>query len=174
MRSSGEDILHMPIDPLQHCEIELLGAILIQLWQGLTRLLLLCCHSSAFPENTSSNFSPTPLNIQKPKKKKKAHTHTHNNLTHSLTQQNNPLLPFPSLSFPFLSSPSLPFPSFPFQQREQTEPLGSAPTTPKPVQIAMQKLHYPTIYSSTQKRVEEEEEEEQEAHIALRECKGTK
>ncbi len=38
----------------------------------------------------------------------------------------------------------------------------------------MQKLHYPTIYSSTQKRVEEEEEEEQEAHIALRECKGTK
>ncbi len=36
----------------------------------------------------------------------------------------------------------------------------------------MQKLHYPTIYSSTQKKVEEEEEEE-EAHIALRECKGT-
>lgn len=123
MRSSGEDILHMPIHPLQHCEIQLLGAILIQLWQGLTRLLLLCCHSSAFPENTSSNFSPTPLSIQKPKKKK-PHTHTHN-LTHS----HNKTIPY----FPFFSFP------FPFQQREQTEPLGSAPTTPKPVQIAMQK-----------------------------------
>jgi hypothetical protein len=45
------------------------------------------------------------------------------------------------------------------------------PQTPKPFQIVMQKLHYPTIYSSTQKRAEEEEEEE-EAQIALRECKG--
>ncbi len=98
MRSSGEDILHMPIHPLQHCEIQLLGAILIQLWQGLTRLLLLCCHSSAFPETTSSNFSPTPLNIQKPKKKKKKHTHTHN-LTHTTKQSPT------SLSFPFLSLP---------------------------------------------------------------------
>jgi len=97
MRSSGEDILHMPIHPLQHCEIQLLGAILIQLWQGLTRLLLLCCHSSAFPEHTSSNFSPTPLSIQKPKKKKTTHPHTQ---PHSLTQQNNPLLPFLFLSLP--------------------------------------------------------------------------
>jgi hypothetical protein len=110
MRSSGEDILHMPIHPLQHCEIQLLGAILIQLWQGLTRLLLLCCHASAFPENTSSNFSPTPLKIKKPKKKKKKKKHTHkHNLTHShnKTIPYFPSLPFPSLSFLFFSSPFL-------------------------------------------------------------------
>jgi len=127
MRSGGEDILHMPIHPLQHCEIQLLGAILIQLWQGLTRLLLLCCHASAFPENTSSNFSPTPLKIKKPKKKKnqkkkkkkKKHAHKHN-LTHS----HNKTIPyFPSLPFPFLSFLFLSFP-FLCQQREQIEPTG--------------------------------------------------
>jgi hypothetical protein len=37
--------------------------------------------------------------------------------------------------------------------------------------LQCKKLHYPTIYSSTQKR--DEEEEEEEAHIALRESKGT-
>jgi hypothetical protein len=157
MRSSGEDILHMPIHPLQHCEIQLLGAILIQLWQGLTRLLLLCCHSSTFPENKSSNFSPTPLNIQNPKKKKKTHPQTQpHSLTHSLTRslnhttkQSPTSLPFPFLSFPF-----------PFQQREETEPLGSLvhPQTPKPFQIANAKNY--TILQSTllphKKRVEEE------------------
>jgi hypothetical protein len=109
MRSSGEDILHMPIHPLQHCEIQLLGAILIQLWQGLTRLLLLCCHASAFPENTSSNFSPTPLKIKKPKKKKNKKKNTPTNttsLTH-ITKQSPTSLPFPSLPFPFFSSPFL-------------------------------------------------------------------
>jgi len=104
MRSGGEDILHMPIHPLQHCEIQLLGAILIQLWQGLTRLLLLCCHASAFPENTSSNFSPTPLKIKKPKKKNTPTNTT--SLTH-ITKQSPTSLPFPSLPFPFFSSPFL-------------------------------------------------------------------
>ncbi len=147
MRSSGEDILHMPIHPLQHCEIQLLGAILIQLWQGLTRLLLLCCHASAFPENTSSNFSPTPLNIQKPKKKKHTHTPTNTtSLTHT-TKQSPTSLPFPFLSFLFLSFPFL------CQQRKQIEPLGSAPTTPKPFQIAMQKttLSYNLLFHTKER-----------------------
>ncbi len=162
MRSSGENILHMPIHPLQHCEIQLLGTILIQLWQGLTRLLLLCCHSSAFPENKSSNFSPTPLNIQKPKKKKNTPT---TSLTHSLTHSHKSPT---SLSFPCLSFLSLPLST----KRANRTNWVVHPQTPKPFQIAMQKLHYPTIYSSTQKRVEEEQQQ-QEAHIALRECKGT-
>jgi hypothetical protein len=38
--------------------------------------------------------------------------------------------------------------------------------------LQCKKLHYPTIYSCTQKRDEDEEEEEEEAHIALRESKG--
>jgi hypothetical protein len=60
---------------------------------------LLCCHSSAFPETTSSNFSPTPLNIQKPQKKTHPHTQPH---SHNKTI---PYFPFLFLSFPFLSLP---------------------------------------------------------------------
>jgi hypothetical protein len=107
----------------------------------------LCCHSSAFPENKSSNFSPTPLKIKKtPPKKQNTPTHTTSlNHSHKKTIPYFSSLPFLFLSFPFLSFP------FHFQQREQTEPLGSAkPTTPKPFQIAMPKttLYYNLLFQT--------------------------
>jgi hypothetical protein len=41
MCSSGENILHMSIHPLQNCEVKLLGTVLIQLRQWFPCLLLL-------------------------------------------------------------------------------------------------------------------------------------
>lgn len=100
---------------------------LVLFWSNCGKGLPVCCCCAAILLPSLKTQAPISLQLPsayKNQKKKKPHTHTHN-LTHS----HNKTIPY----FPFFSFP------FPFQQREQTEPLGSAPTTPKPVQIAMQK-----------------------------------
>jgi hypothetical protein len=67
MCSSGENILHMSIHPLQNCEVKLLGTVLIQLRQWFPCLLLLLLLLRHFLFSFFLSFHlPNPKLLQTP------------------------------------------------------------------------------------------------------------